>query len=135
MARLPRAIKQAGKRPALVAGTAAAAALGLTFALAQPSWGSNNAADDARPYGGNVVLSGGGDGTATPIKHVVVIFDENVSFDHYFGTYPNAANTDGTKFHAKADTPAVNGLTSALLNNNPNGVEPEAPEQLAAADL
>ena len=26
--------------------------------------------------------------TATPIKHVVVIFDENVSFDHYFGTYP-----------------------------------------------
>ena len=26
--------------------------------------------------------------TATPIKHLVVIFDENVSFDHYFGTYP-----------------------------------------------
>ena len=33
--------------------------------------------------------------TATPIKHLVVIFDENVSFDHYFGTYPFAANTDG----------------------------------------
>ena len=31
----------------------------------------------------------------TPIKHVVVLFNENVSFDHYFGTYPNAANTDG----------------------------------------
>src|SRR5258708_154081 len=29
-------------------------------------------------------------GTATPIKHVVVIFQENVSFDHYFGTYPHA---------------------------------------------
>ncbi|HUZ56496.1 MAG TPA: alkaline phosphatase family protein [Streptosporangiaceae bacterium] len=29
--------------------------------------------------------------TATPIKHLVVIFDENVSFDHYFGTYPFAA--------------------------------------------
>jgi phospholipase C len=28
--------------------------------------------------------------TATPIKHLVVIFQENVSFDHYFGTYPNA---------------------------------------------
>ena len=27
-------------------------------------------------------------GTRTPIKHVVVIFQENVSFDHYFGTYP-----------------------------------------------
>ena len=34
--------------------------------------------------------------TATPIKHVVVIFDENESFDHYFGTYPYAANTDGS---------------------------------------
>ncbi len=26
--------------------------------------------------------------TKTPIKHVVGIFQENVSFDHYFGTYP-----------------------------------------------
>ena len=26
------------------------------------------------------------------IKHVVVIFGENISFDHYFGTYPNALN-------------------------------------------
>ncbi len=25
---------------------------------------------------------------ATPIQHLVVIFQENVSFDHYFGTYP-----------------------------------------------
>ena len=24
--------------------------------------------------------------TVTPIQHVVVIFQENVSFDHYFGT-------------------------------------------------
>src|SRR5262249_46499516 len=29
----------------------------------------------------------------TPIQHLVVIFQENVSFDHYFGTYPIAANT------------------------------------------
>jgi phospholipase C len=126
VARVPRTIKQVGKRPALVAGTAAAAALGLTFALAQPSWGSNKASDDAQPgYGGSVTLSGGGDGTATPIKHVVVIFNENVSFDHYFGTYPNVANTDGTKFYAKKNTPSVNGLTSALLNDNPNGVNPK----------
>src|SRR5262249_16087270 len=27
--------------------------------------------------------------TATPIKHLVVIFNENRSFDHYFATYPN----------------------------------------------
>ena len=39
--------------------------------------------------------------TATPIKHVVVIFQENVSFDHYFGTYPKAANTDGQRFKAR----------------------------------
>ena len=32
--------------------------------------------------------------TATPIKHLVVIFQENVSFDHYFGVYPNALNDD-----------------------------------------
>ena len=30
--------------------------------------------------------------TKTPIKHLVIIFDENISFDHYFGTYPNALN-------------------------------------------
>ncbi len=40
-----------------------------------------------------------------------MIFGENISFDHYFGTYPNAANTDGSQFHAKPDTPKVNGLT------------------------
>jgi phospholipase C len=49
-------------------------------------------------------------GTATPVKHVVVIFDENESFDHYFGTYPYAANTDGSTFGAKRGTPTVNGL-------------------------
>ena len=62
--------------------------------------------------------------TATPIKHLVVIFDENVSFDHYFGTYPNAANTDGNTFTPLRGTPSVNGLTPALLNNNPNENQP-----------
>ncbi len=32
--------------------------------------------------------------TNTPIKHVVVLFQENISFDHYFGTYPYATNPD-----------------------------------------
>jgi phospholipase C len=72
--------------------------------------------------------------TATPIKHLVVIFDENVSFDHYFGTYPYAANTDGTTFHAKPGTPTVNGLYSSitasgpvgpLLTSNPNQYNPQ----------
>lgn len=59
--------------------------------------------------------------TATPIKHLVVIFGENESFDHYFGTYPNATNPSGEPaFHALPNTPAVNGFTPDLLNNNPN---------------
>jgi phospholipase C len=50
--------------------------------------------------------------TITPIKYVVVVFDENNSFDHYFGTYPTALNPDGEPaFHAAAGTPAANGLT------------------------
>ena len=61
--------------------------------------------------------------TATPIKHLVVIFQENESFDHYFGTYPNAQNLAGEPpFFASPDTPSVNGLTvtNGLLNHNPN---------------
>lgn len=53
--------------------------------------------------------------TATPIQHVVVIFQENVSFDHYFGTYPNAANPAGEPaFTAAANTPVVNNLQTPL---------------------
>ncbi|MGO9454818.1 MAG: phospholipase C [Candidatus Binataceae bacterium] len=63
--------------------------------------------------------------TTTPIKHLVIIFQENESFDHYFGTYPNAANPSGEPaFVADPDTPSVNGLTETLLTSNPNGVNP-----------
>jgi phospholipase C len=61
----------------------------------------------------------------TPIEHVVVLFDENISFDHYFATYPNAANIDGTPFHALPRTPKVNGLTTDLLTKNPNSYNPD----------
>src|SRR6201993_5498828 len=75
----------------------------------------------AASAGGHPSDPNGGVQTTTPIKHVVVIFQENVSFDHYFGTYPNATNPAGEPaFHAKQDTPSVNGLTTALLTNNPN---------------
>jgi phospholipase C len=63
--------------------------------------------------------------TATPIKHLVVIFQENISFDHYFATYPNATNPSGEPpFDASPNTPTVNGLTIALLNNNANYYQP-----------
>jgi phospholipase C len=104
-------------------------ALGLVSALALAVAGAG--ADDRAP-------------TATPIKHVVVIFQENVSFDHYFGTYPNALNLSGeTPFTASPRTPSVNNLANPLdvnhnfrplagvdlLNSNPNGnpTNPAAP--------
>ena len=47
--------------------------------------------------------------TPSPVKHVVVIFQENVSFDHYFATYPKAKNSAGEPaFHALSNTPSVN---------------------------
>jgi len=56
--------------------------------------------------------------TTTPIKHLVVIFQENVSFDHYFGTYPVAENPAGeTRFVAKSGTPSVNGLSQGIKKN------------------
>jgi phospholipase C len=59
--------------------------------------------------------------TTTPIKHLVVIFQENVSYDHYFGTYPKASNLAGEpQFKPKDDTPTGNGLTAALLNDDVN---------------
>ena len=61
----------------------------------------------------------------TPIRHVVVIFQENVSFDHYFATYPRALNKPGeVPFHARPGTPQVNGLNETLLTRNLNAAQP-----------
>jgi len=64
--------------------------------------------------------------TTTPIKHVVVIFQENVSFDHYFATYPFALNNLGSEptFAASPNTPSVNGLSGPLLTANQNAAPP-----------
>jgi phospholipase C len=77
--------------------------------------------------------------TATKIKHVVVLFGENISFDHYFGTYPSAQNNAGeTAFTAALGTPVPNGLNApldpthgfmplggaSLLTANPNATAP-----------
>jgi len=74
----------------------------------------------AGPTGNSGADPAAGFATATPIKHVVVIFGENISFDHYFGTYPTAQNQTGeVAFHAKAGTPAANNLATPLdVNNN-----------------
>jgi phospholipase C len=64
--------------------------------------------------------------TATPIKHLVVLFQENVSFDHYFATYPVAANNNPSEpsFTAAPNTPSINGLSGPLLAANPNSAPP-----------
>jgi len=87
--------------------------------------------------------------TATPIKHVVVIFQENVSFDHYFATYPQAANTPGEiqqgsgmaapSFTAAKNTPkGINTLANAglLAPTNPNSIQPArlSPMQAVTCD-
>jgi phospholipase C len=90
-------------------------AISLTLTAPVSSW--------ARPQ-----HDGDGDDfpTDTPIKHVVVIFQENISFDHYFATYPFAKNPPGKpEFRAREDTPRVNNLlSSGLLTENPNSTQP-----------
>jgi len=78
------------------------------------------------------IAAGTGTGTAqtaTPIQHVVVIFQENVSFDHYFATYPNAANPGSQPVFVPHNvgnhpTPSINGLSGPLMTHNPNSVQP-----------
>ena len=69
---------------------------------------------------------GQGTGAITPIQHLVVIFQENVSFDHYFATYPLAENPPGEPaFTPSLETPSINGLNEPLLApNNPNSAQP-----------
>ncbi|HEY7047115.1 MAG TPA: alkaline phosphatase family protein [Jatrophihabitantaceae bacterium] len=112
-------------RRLLFAGTAAVAAAACVIATQA---GTSSANPQPKHHGG---------GTTTPIKHLVVIFNENVSFDHYFATYPQAANTDGTPFHAAKQTPKANNLANAgLLKNNPNLYPPSrlGPAQALTCD-
>jgi phospholipase C len=115
---------QAQRRVYAIAGAMALVALSVGATTAA-------AADSSRAAAAHQHHQGS---TATPIKHVVVIFDENISFDHYFGTYPFAANLPGEQpFRADRGTPTINGLsndvgpsgpTGPLLTANPNESNP-----------
>jgi phospholipase C len=128
------------RKMALMATALACAAPTVLVAGAADAGGLHNRHQPSRSnIGGSVRLTHTGRQTATPIKHVVVIFQENVSFDHYFGTYPKAANTDGQAFQAAPGTPPVDALTPAtdpslpaslrhtsnLLESNPNAALPQ----------
>ena len=62
---------------------------------------------------------------STPIKHVVVLFDENISFDHYFGDLSHATQPASDDQPVQAASRALrNGQRSRahtlLTANNPN---------------
>jgi phospholipase C len=119
-----RPVRRLRKYAAIAAATVAGAGLAVGATVAGANAATTSASSAAAPASAtsSVVYA---PRTATPIKHLVVIFQENVSFDHYFGTYPNATNADGSPFHAKPGTPTVNGLTPALLTSNPNEFNPQ----------
>ncbi|MGZ0151241.1 phospholipase C [Kribbella sp. WER1] len=119
-----------------VAATAVAAATGLLLAACGAPGAAQQVTNAGAAFTAADAASYHPAGTTTPIKHVVVIFGENISFDHYFGTYPKAANTDGTPFTAARHTPKVNGLSGKLLTNNPNAYNPKrlAPSQALTCD-
>ncbi|MGE5243856.1 MAG: phospholipase C [Betaproteobacteria bacterium] len=96
-------------------------AVTLAAAVAMPTMTRADAGGRGRENDGR-----GDRDTITPITHIVVIFQENVSFDHYFATYPNAANAgDGPEFAAAPGTPIVNGLfPGGLLDHDPNSIQP-----------
>jgi phospholipase C len=116
-----RTRRSAKSRVRYYAAIAAAAVTGAGVAVGATAGGANaapHAASSVSVPAGSLIF---GSPTVTPIKHLVVIFDENVSFDHYFGTYPFAANTDGSTFHAKSGTPTVNGLYTSITSSGPTG--------------
>jgi phospholipase C len=96
--------------------------------------GEARAADVGSPRAKTAALQGSpGGAPTTPIRHLVVVFQENHSFDAYFGTYPVAANPPGQPaFHPRPNTPAVNGLTRTLLRFNPNPSNPFRIDRLQA---
>jgi phospholipase C len=65
------------------------------------------------------------DNTTTPIKHLVVIYDENQSFDHLFGTYPYAENTDGTSFCPQPGTAGLPTSTESVNTELGAGLVPK----------
>ncbi|WP_410785477.1 phospholipase C [Kribbella sp. C-35] len=119
-----------------VAATAVAAATGLLLAACGAPGAAQQVTNAGAAFTAADAASYHPAGTSTPIKHVVVIFGENISFDHYFGTYPNATNADGTPFTAARHTPKVDGLTNKLLTDNPNAYNPKrlAPSQALTCD-
>jgi phospholipase C len=105
--RIRRPLPGGRGRPARTTSASVAGALAVALLAAQLTLPSVAEADAVVPK--------------TPIQHLVVIYQENRSFDHYFGTYPHALNPSGEpSFQPAPGTPTPDGLTPSLLSNNPN---------------
>ena len=110
----------------MLVAAVAVTGIGAIAAEAAAAGGTHRGAGHHNRPPSNPKGSQGDSASSTPIKHLVVIFQENVSFDHYFGTYPDATNPQGEPaFRAAPGTPSVNGLLGALLTNNPNSANPQ----------
>ena len=59
--------------------------VGLAFALALGAGSVGVAYASERD-------DGGGARARSPIKHTIILYQENISFDHYFGTYGHGSN-------------------------------------------
>src|SRR5947208_10169391 len=96
-------------RKSLLAVGLSAVVIGSLFAVAARSTGAGTQRKPAAAAG------------IHKIKHVIVIMQENRSFDHYFGTYPGAAglprNPDGS-FAVCTPNPATGGCETPFHDTN-----------------
>ena len=101
------------------------AARAVAWLVAVATVGAVGAVDSFGPRAGWAISA---PPATTPIQHVVVIFQEDVSFDHYFATYPHAANGPGEPAFKGSrlggNAPAVNGLSDVMVSHNPNLAAP-----------
>jgi len=119
-----------------------ALAAAMAFAIAGCS--SSNVASTSTPAPTPTTPKSALGQPVTPITHLIVVFGENISYDHYYATYPKVAYSganptdaneiDQTNFPANATAPANNNLIAplnpstwaalanpTLLTANPNG--------------
>jgi phospholipase C len=113
-------MKRISRNPYLFGLTLLAVGVGVALAVTLGAFSFDGAGSAAAVTVNNSAK------TTTPIKHLVVIFDENQSFDHLFGTYPYAENTDGTDFCPQAGTAGLPGSSESVNTELGAGLVPDS---------
>lgn len=97
-------------RRSFVGATAAAGAAAATVGLP----GATGTAAAAAPVTGTAGATATATGTPADVKHVVILMQENRSFDHYFGAMKGcAASTTSRGCSSRAATPSSASPTRA----------------------